>query len=492
MEIAETLMPWPESTVHYAGLIAGTLLLMYLGRKSAHGAIRTLCVTVADLCQSFRSAVTTAEERLSHRNQEVLLELGREQVERSIEREFHRVNAIVARDLSGYPGLNRRIADQIQRIDEDFQASTDVPPTPPAWTEAVLAVANVPAAGDPVVSRILADIHKTIQSSEKTATSAYRKASQDRHLLLKRMLPFWRKLTQILEQVGGTVSGLAQRAEVIDRQMDAYEQIREKSDRATRMLSASTMTTFIASSLVLVIALLGGFVNFHLIALPMSEMVGATSYVGPVKTSDIAALVIILMEIAMGLFLMESLRITKLFPVIHTMDDAMRQRLIWASGSILLTLACVESSLAYMRDILAADREALTQVLSGMAATQPELRWIPSVGQMVMGFVLPFALSFVAIPLESFISSSRIVAGNVLCIVLRVLATSLDLLANFIKSLSSTFVHVYDFMIIIPLRIEQKLTTRRAPKQRSHRRENDRREKDRHENDRHENQPAGV
>ena len=98
---------------------------------------------------------------------------------------------------------------------------------------------------------------------------------------------------------------------------------------------------------------------------------------------------------------------------------------------------------------------------------------------------------------ESFISSSRIVAGNVLCIVLRVLATSLDLLANFIKSLSSTFVHVYDFMIIIPLRIEQKLTTRRAPKQRSHRRENarrenDRHEKDRHENDRHENQPAGV
>jgi len=472
MEIGETMMWWPESALHYVGLVVATLLVMYLGRQAAHGTIRALCAALGDLFERGRSALTSAQERLTHRNREVLLELGREQTERSIEREFHRVNAIVARDLSGYPGLNRRIADQIQQIDEDFQASTDVPPTPPAWTEAVAAIANVPAAGDPVVARILGDIQKTIEQSEKNATSIYRKASRERHLLLKRMLPFWRQLTQILQQVGGTVSGLAQRAEVIDRQMDTYEEIREKTDRATRMLSSSTMTHFIASSFVLVIALLGGFVNFHLIALPMSEMVGATSYVGPVKTSDIAALVVILMEIAMGLFLMESLKITKLFPVIHTMDDAMRKRLIWASGSILLTLACVESSLAYMRDILAADREALNQVLSGMAATQPELRWIPSVGQMVMGFVLPFALAFAAIPLESFISSSRIAAGNVLALVMRLLATMLDLSANFITSLGSMFIHVYDFMIMVPLRVEQVLTARNGSRPRREAREN--------------------
>ena len=89
-------------------------------------------------------------------------------------------------------------------------------------------------------------------------------------------------------------------------------------------LSASSMTHFVASAFVLAIALLGGFINFHLIALPMSEMVGATSYVGPVRTSDIAALVIIFTEIAMGLFLMESLGITRLFPVISTMDDKLR------------------------------------------------------------------------------------------------------------------------------------------------------------------------
>ncbi len=43
------------------------------------------------------------------------------------------------------------------------------------------------------------------------------------------------------------------------------------------------------------------------------------------KTSDIAALVIILIEIAMGLFLLESLRITRLFPIISSMDDQMHR-----------------------------------------------------------------------------------------------------------------------------------------------------------------------
>jgi hypothetical protein len=220
------------------------------------------------------------------------------------------------------------------------------------------------------------------------------------------------------------------------------------------------MTEFAASGLVLAIAVMGGFINFHLIALPMSEMVGATSYVGPVRTSDIAALVIILTEIAMGLFLMESLRVTRLFPLIHALEDRLRGRMLWASFAILLTLACVESSLAYMRDLLAADREALTQQLSGVAAPEIAMRWIPSIGQMVMGFMLPFALTFAAIPLESFIHSSRIAIGSLAAFVLRVLAGVLELCASFVESLGPLLGHVYDLAIVIPLKIESLIARR--------------------------------
>ena len=220
------------------------------------------------------------------------------------------------------------------------------------------------------------------------------------------------------------------------------------------------MTHFVSSGIVLLIALLGGFINFHLIALPMSEMVGWSSYVGPVKTSDIAALVIVLTEIAMGLFLMESIRITRLFPIVGAMDDRMRKRMAYVAFGILLTLACVESSLAYMRDLLAADREALAKSLIGAQVVSAEFRWIPSIGQMVMGFMLPFALTFVAIPLESFIQSSRTVGGSLLALCIRGVAGMMRGAATIFEHVGEMIVNLYDVVIIVPLRIGQLLGKR--------------------------------
>ena len=90
----------------------------------------------------------------------------------------------------------------------------------------------------------------------------------------------------------------------------------------------------------------------------------------------------------------------------------MRTRMILATFIILLILAGVESALAFIRDRIAADMQALRQALSSVDTAQPTTRWIPTVGQMVMGFILPFALAFVAIPLESFVHSSRAVVGK--------------------------------------------------------------------------------
>jgi hypothetical protein len=437
--------------------------LLYLGRSAGHGAIRALTDALQKTLALGARFLMSAQERLVERNREVLLEMGREATERLIEREFHRVNQTVVRDLSGYPALHRKLSDQITRIDEDYREATEVPPSPPEWTRAVETIASIPSSGDPLVARILADISKTLARSHKEAIRTYRRASGERHKLLRKMLPFWRKRDQTLDRVHGTIAGLQERSETIDHQMANYEQVRAQSDQAVRMLSSSSMNHFISSGIVLFIALMGGFINFHLIALPMSEMVGATSYVGPVKTSDIAALVIITTEIAMGLFLMESLRITRLFPVIGRMDDVLRSRMVWVSFGILFTLACVESSLAYMRDLLAADREALTLSLAGLEATTVRFRWIPSVGQMVMGFMLPFALAFAAIPLESFIQSARTIFGSLLALTLRGGAAFFDLIGNLAENLAPILVHIYDFLILVPLSIERLLTRPRRP-----------------------------
>lgn len=149
----------------------------------------------------------------------------------------------------------------------------------------------------------------------------------------------------------------------------------------------------------------------------------------------------------MGLFLMESLRITRLFPIIHSMDDRKRFWMIWITLTLLATLAGVESALAFMRDRIAHDMEMLRQTLSGVENGSLPTSMIPTIGQMVMGFILPFALAFVAIPLESFISSARTVLGICGAWGLRVTAFFLRLAGNIALYFGKFSVDLYDVLI---------------------------------------------
>jgi hypothetical protein len=107
-----------------------------------------------------------------------------------------------------------------------------------------------------------------------------------------------------------------------------------------------------------------------------------------------------------------------------------------------------------MRDQIAGDIQALRGTLSGIQIEQAPYAWIPMVGQMVMGFILPFALLFVAIPLESFIHSSRTVLGIVAAATLRTLAFILRFAGNISVSIAKFINTFYDLLIFPPLWFE--------------------------------------
>ena len=231
---------------------------------------------------------------------------------------------------------------------------------------------------------------------------------------------------------------LLTRSAGVDRHMQEYEQIVKREDKAISVLSSSSLVQFFVSAMVLLVALGGAAINFSLIARPMAEMVGGTSFIGVFKTADIAALVIIMVEISMGLFLMESLRITRLFPVIGALPDKMRVRMIWITFSILLLLASIEAGLAYMREVLLQDELATSALLrGGEAAIENNFLWITTAAQMGMGFILPFALVFVAIPLETFMHSLRTVVGLAGIGLLRSLSLVLRVLGNGFRHLGT-------------------------------------------------------
>jgi len=437
------------------------MIVMYIARQPAHQVIILLARSIRNVLRLMARSVMLAEKQLRSRNREVLMAQGQEHAERFIEREFQRVETLVNRDLSGYPSLQRDLKEQITRIDEDYVQSSEVPPKPPEWLKAIESVANIPDNGSPVVAKILNDIHTTLQKALETDLQEYRRANRDRHSLLKKMMPYWRSLTNSLNSVERKITGLEQRSLIIDSQMQGYEDIRNKTDYAERMLSSSSLTQFFISGLALCLAIVGMYVNFQLVALPMEEMVGAASYLGSssIRASDVSALFIISIEVILGLFLMESVGITRLFPVIHLLEDHKRRMIFWIMLSFLFIFAGIEASLAYMRDMLASDREALSQLLTGVEVAEPPLRWIPSLGQMIMGFILPFVLTFVAIPLESFIHSFRTVSGLFIVWLLHMLVVFIRFIANLFYGIGRILMSLYDLIIFIPLKIEAVFKT---------------------------------
>ncbi len=428
-----------------------------MARTPAHEAIESASKILYHAFRLFSSSVLLAEKRLKDRNKEVLLSSGKIATERIIEREFERIDDFVKQDLSHFPTLQREITDKVVKLDEDYQRSTEIPPAPPGWTKAIEPIAAIPPSEDSMVAEILKSIKEALDRGQEKALAAYRKSSEERHGFLKSMVPTLRHINKSVAELDKNVQVLLDRSATVDRHMDEYAQINKQTDKAAQMLSSSSMTQFFIAGFVLAIAIGGAFINFNLISRPMQEMVGGSVYMMGFKVADIAALVIILVEISMGLFLMESLRITRLFPIIGALDDKIRFRMIIVSFVFLFLLASVEAGLAYMRELLSADDAALVAGLLGGASVEgvdESGRWITTAAQMGMGFILPFALTFIAIPLESFVHSSRTVMGVVLVAALRFLALMSRFLGNISRYLGKSLINIYDLVIFFPLWIE--------------------------------------
>jgi hypothetical protein len=116
-----------------------------------------------------------------------------------------------------------------------------------------------------------------------------------------------------------------------------------------------------------------------------------------------------------------------------------------------------------MRELLSQDDAALvagllnnTQMLAGDAAS----RWITTAAQMGMGFILPFALTFVAIPLETFIHASRTVLGTLVVGLLYAMAGLLRVAGNGSRNVGQALLNLYDLLIFAPLWVEQRLVMR--------------------------------
>ncbi len=323
MDVSRFWLIWPDNPA--LSLLVVALLAMaflYAARLPMHQLIRATGHAVGGPLRIASRWLLAAATEINDRNKAVLLAQGSRELEKRVEREFERIATLVNRDLQGYPVLQRKLADEVTTIEEDYKKCGEVPPPPPDWVEAVDAVGKIKSGSGELATSILEGINQSINRIHDKALAEYRKSYEARHAILEKFMPCWRAIEKTLGQVDKNINGLLNSASSVDNLMAQYEQIVAKTDKAVHALTVSAMTQFGIALMVMVVAIGGTFINFKLIALPMSEMVGAADYItASLRTSEVAALVIILVEASMGLFLMETLRITRLFPVIGNLSD---------------------------------------------------------------------------------------------------------------------------------------------------------------------------
>ena len=429
------------------------LTALYFARKPFHHTVGSLAKIIHNAMRLTATSVLSAEGKLAQRNREVLIAAGLEKTERLVEREFDRINSAVVRDLAGYPHLQRQVLELTTRLDEDYTSSADVPPSLPNWRPIIESIAGIQHTGDSMVANMLGEINRTLTEQHKSAIENYRKSNASRYGILRKMLPAWRKVQRTLNDVDNAIANLNRRAKSIDRYMDKYGQLRSQTDKAARLLSSSSLTQFFSSGFFLLIAFGGALINFNILAAPMSKIIGTASYIGSYNSSDVALVVIILIELTMGLFVMESRRITRLFPTIGSMDDTMRLRITWTAFTLLTILAVLGSALAFAGDRIVQDVGSISQSMAG-AEQSASAGLIPAIGKVAIGFIFPFVLAFVAIPLESFLSSCRTVLGIIVVGVLRLISFGLRLIGNIGYYAGRFVVNLYDLLIFPAIWLE--------------------------------------
>ena len=158
-------MIWPGNAVASALILfAIAMPFLYAARKVVHDLIHSVGRMVGGpLRLGARWLFATAQD-MKERNKAVLLAHGREEVGQHIEREFERIGALVTRDLEGYPALQRKLLEEITRVEEDYKKCGEVPPPPPEWVEAVTAIAKVKSDGNEMVQRILEEIKRSVHA----------------------------------------------------------------------------------------------------------------------------------------------------------------------------------------------------------------------------------------------------------------------------------------------------------------------------------------
>lgn len=431
---------WPDYPLASLLVIALlSLTLMYLLRERAHALILRISRSIHSLVRLAAQACLRSEHRVRLRNHEVTIALAEELLERRLEREFVRIEALVEKDLIQYQRLTATINAQLAAVNEDYEGSLDVPMAGPQWISAVEAIARLEEddRNSDVMGKILSELHRTVDQHQRDVLREHRWTVSARHKLLARLKPHWRKLTKLLEQIEGRIVALNERLQLVDRQMTRFEALVAGSGHG---LIASVIMRFVISLFFVAVGSAAAVLNFYLLAEPLDSLFLGREIAGFPLSTYTAGFVTAATLVA-ALMIFEGLKVTNLMPMMAAMTRKGRV-LVISCGIFLLSILCLfEASAIAVLPAIEAAEASLTLSLAD---------WL----LFSLGLVTPLMLAFFIIPLEYFLYTVRPVAGGLLQVLLHSMAFILRTFGSLAMELGRLLVQCYDVLIFVPLRLE--------------------------------------
>ncbi len=464
---------WPEwaQWVAYLVIVALVLTLLWVARPNLHNVLKAVFFGISHWLSRISIWFGAAGESMYDQYCETVAAHRAEEYQQRLYRHNARIANTVSVDTGNVMDATGKLEVSAISIEGAARSLSDVNLSREAELEIKRAMADKDTAKNTV---------KLVQNV-KTALSAKVLEVRPDIQKIRQELP---ALQRNIERLHESEQKLSRAAESINADLAEFSEAIHSDDRRAVAEKESIVIPWVLALLVMSIALFGVFLNFFLIQRPMAEIVGDDIRVVGLSLPTTAAIVVIFLEAAAGIVLMESLRITRLMKI-SELSDSMRRVFLVAAVVVLLGFSAFEALLAFQREaLIELDQrtQELAQGIDPVAGTAPVVDAGDAAAgeeddahengkslsfalwaQVILAVIIPWLLATAAIPLETVVQNLWFILRLAAHQILMFLSVLSKVLATAIRSFGLFLLRLYDLIIFLPLAIEQMVRRTHKP-----------------------------
>ncbi len=420
------------------------IVLMYIARPYMHRMLRSVFMGSARFLNRIGLWCSSAGERGYGRYCETVAAHMVEEYENKIRNHQTRITRRVERHDVEIVGIVDELEMSSQSIEGSVEGLRDI---------------NLPKTTLDAVGNALSDANEGKPNKVTKAVTEVKRAVaaqvQNVRPQLTSIKAQLRPIEQSLDALRETSNEFGRLADRVNKDMDFFEKIISSEKRRELVQRQSIIIPWFLALLVMLIAFSGVFLNFFLIERPMAEIVGDGMQVGGLSLPAAAALVVIFLEAAAGIVLMDAAGLTSLTAIASTAGKT-RKIIFGTAIGFLLIFSAFEAMLAIQREVIIAAETCVEATAVGLDCKEQEKGLsLTMIAQVLLAVLIPWLLAVAAIPLEKLVQNTIFILRIVLHQLLMLASFLAKTLAYAFKAFGVLLLRLYDLVIFLPLAIER-------------------------------------